>query len=254
MLAPDLTAVHVAALDVAALHVAALDLHALVDGASLMGPVGGAGPTVVTGLAVGVAAGLVLSIPFGALSAMLVEVGMRSTPRVAMSAAVGVASTDVVFALVAATTGSVVSAALAPWRMQVQVVAAVVVLLLGAHALHSALREESGKPTGRHVATRSGPPGQQVRSTWLRFVVAAAANPMTTLTLTALAASLGPSTTPAVVVAFAAGCGVASIVWHSCLSLGGHLLGRWLTVRARRAAAWAGAVVTVGMAAQMVMA
>ncbi|PWJ47709.1 Arginine exporter protein ArgO [Quadrisphaera granulorum] len=234
------------------LALALTDLHlTALDATALAGLAEGAGPSPLEGLLVGVAAGLAISVPFGALSGMLMDVGLRSTPRVALCAAAGVAASNVFFALVAATAGGVVSGALGPWHAEVKMVAAVVIVVIGAHVLRSALQTV---PIALHSCRDPAPEAEGARSTLLRFVVHAAPNSLTTLTLTALATSLGPSSTPSVVLAFALGCGTASVLWHSGLALAGHLLGRWLTVRARRVAAWAGAVVTVGMAAQMVVA
>ncbi|NHC13146.1 LysE family transporter [Motilibacter deserti] len=185
----------------------------------------------------GALAGLALSVPFGALSSMLIDTGMRSSRRVAAAAAGGVAATDFSFALAAGAAGASVTATLQPWERHIHGVSAAVLLALAAYSVISA---RAATPTGV-----TGP-GSGLRAS-LRFVAVTAADPLTALTLATAASTLG-STSALTAACFALGCGLVSASWHSALALGGNAIGRRLSATARRRAGYAGAATTMALA------
>ncbi|NHC43822.1 LysE family transporter [Motilibacter aurantiacus] len=188
-------------------------------------------------LVTGALAGLALSVPFGALSSMLIDTGMRSTRRVAAAAAGGVALTDFSFALAAGAAGASVTATLQPWERHVHGLSAAVLLALAAYSLVGARSPAPPGPAG---------PGSGLRAC-LRFVAVTAADPLTALTLATAASTLG-STSALTAACFALGCGLVSVSWHSALALGGNAIGRRLSPTARRRAGYAGAATTVALA------
>jgi arginine exporter protein ArgO len=213
----------------------------------------------------GVLAGLALALPFGALGAMLVDTSLRSSRRVALFAAAGVAVTDLTFALLAALTGAAVTGMLRTRDDEVRLTSAGVVIALGVHAWYRTRRPTVPVPvpvlrpvhglapagTAAVVAVRTRAAAE--RRAMLRFVLVTAANPLTITTLTAMSAELGARAGLATAVAFAVGCGTVSAGWHGMLALGGNVLGARLSPGLRRSAAYVGAAVTIGLGAHMAL-
>lgn len=204
------------------------------------------------GLVTGVLAELALALPFGALSALLLDTGMRSTRRVALSAATGVALADIAFATAAALAGATVTAALEPWARDMHLVSAVLVLVLGMYALRCARLPSREAPGARAEGTATHDRTQSRRA-MLRFAALSAANPLTTITLTTMAAGLGANVGLAAAAWFVVGCGVVSMGWHGILAAGGQVVGATLGGSARSVASHLGAGVTILMAVLMVL-
>lgn len=99
--------------------------------------------------AAGVAAGLAVAVPLGAVAVLLISEGMARGWRAGIAGAFGVASVDLVYAAVATAGGAAVAAALSGRETAVRLVAATVLAamavrgLLAARASRSALAEAS---------------------------------------------------------------------------------------------------------------
>jgi threonine/homoserine/homoserine lactone efflux protein len=185
-------------------------------------------------LAAGALAGLAVAMPVGAIGAYLVALASRARFGVALAAALGVATTDGLYALVAGLAGAAVTQVLGGVLDWLRLLAALVLVALAVRTVISAVR--------RHQDADPASPGtdSSPRRAYLAMVGLTAINPATVLTFTAVAlahpsltSSAEPSALGAVAVgAFAFGAFAASAGWQLVLVGGGSLLGR--TVRGRR--------------------
>ena len=88
----------------------------------------------------GVAAGLAVAVPLGAVGALVLDTGLRHGTRPALAAGLGVATMDGVYAAAAALAGASVAAALAPAQGAIRLVAASVLAVVALALLRGALR------------------------------------------------------------------------------------------------------------------
>jgi threonine/homoserine/homoserine lactone efflux protein len=194
-------------------------------------------------LLAGLVAGLAIAMQVGAVSVLLVEMAVVGGPRLGAAAGMGVATTDLAFAVVAAVTGGVAGALLSSHEAEIRIVAAAV---LAAIALHGLLRGVAAEPAAGHARERG------IRGQYVRFLAITAANPLTIASFAAVAAAVSLDG-PFAAAAFAAGVGVASAVWHVALSLAAGHAGRWMTPRIRRGLAVAGRLAVLAMAAHLAL-
>lgn len=187
----------------------------------------------------GALAGLAVAMPVGPVGVLLMRAGLVDGVRVAIAAACGIATVDLVYGVVAAAVGAPVSRLVDAHEQALRIVSASVLVAIGAFGLIP--RRE---PAAESMASSRG--------TYLRFVGLTAVNPLTAVTFTTvaigMAANLGGSWPAAV--AFVAGVGLASLSWQLLLALTGGLLGLRLPDRARRWVSVAGSAVValVGVA------
>jgi threonine/homoserine/homoserine lactone efflux protein len=185
--------------------------------------------------ALGVVAGLAVAIPLGPVGALLVGTGLTHPRRVAFAAAAGVATVDLVYAVLAVLVGDRVAAVLGPHETAVRRLAGFVLLAIGLVTLVGAWRRASAPPEDGPVVVATTP----LRA-YGRFVALTAVNPLTALTFATVAvglvARLGAATA-VVAVLFPLGVGLASLAWQSVLAGAGSLVGARLGPRAR---AWTG--------------
>jgi arginine exporter protein ArgO len=187
-------------------------------------------PAVLPALLVGVAAGLGVALPLGAIGVLLLQEGMTGGRRAAMAAATGVATVDLVYAGVAVLAGGAVTEALAGREALVRWTGAIVLAGLAVRGLAGARRPAPDRRTRRPARDRPSHPF----SSFLRFVGLTAINPLTAVYFTVLAAGLGQRVSgAAAATAFAIGVFVGSWAWQSVLGLAGSLAGARLPTRAR---------------------
>jgi len=205
-------------------------------------------------LGAGLSVGVVIATQFGAVSALLLETAVRAGPRAGAAAALGVASVDMGYTTGAVVAGGAVRAGLAAHRAEVKAVAAVILALVGVHGLWALRRDRSRDPralapTFGDVSEPLGPPASQYR----RFVALTAINPLTLVYFGSVTASLSLS---GVVegVAFVAGAGTASALWHLALSLAGGHAGRQFTPTIQRMVSIGGRLAVVVMAIRLAIA
>ena len=94
----------------------------------------------------GVAAGLAVAVPLGAVGALVLDTGLRHGTRPALAAGLGVATMDGVYAAAAALAGASVAAALAPAQGAIRLVAAAVLAVVALALLRGALRPRPARP------------------------------------------------------------------------------------------------------------
>lgn len=183
-------------------------------------------------LVAGLLAGYGIAIPVGAVATYLVSLTARTSLRIGVCAALGVATADGLYALVAALGGSALAAALQPVLVPLRWASALVLVALAVRGAVTALRQYRE----RRPATRSDRTPVSPRRAYLALLAITLLNPTTVVYFTALV--LGSSTGAAVGLleqgVFVLAAFAASASWQLLLAGGGALLGRVLTGRRGR--------------------
>jgi arginine exporter protein ArgO len=168
-------------------------------------------------------------MPIGAIGSYLVGLAARERLAPAVAAALGVATVDGAYALVAAVSGAGLGALLRQVTGWLTVLAAVVLVGVAVRTLQLAARRyRSGLPGADSLRPRLGP----LRA-YLTLIGMTAVNPATLITFAAvvLGRSGDISPTGTAVALFALGALTASAFWQLLLVGGGSVLGRLLRGR-----------------------
>ncbi|GGI97240.1 LysE family transporter [Streptomyces brasiliensis] len=183
-------------------------------------------------LVAGLIAGYGIAIPVGAVGTYLVSLTARTSLRTGACAALGVASADGLYALLATVGGSAVAGALRPVLGPLRWVSAAVLIALAVRGAAGALRHHREPRPG----TGPGRPPPGPARAYLGLLGITLLNPTTVLYFAALVlgtrgadTALPPEETVFVLAALA-----ASASWQLLLAGGGALLGRALTGRRGR--------------------
>ena len=190
----------------------------------------------VVALATGLAAGLGLAAPLGAIGVLLIREGLAVGVRAGAAAAAGVAIVDAVYCALAVVAGAVVAPIIASWGSIPSIVGGVVLLVIGVRGVHRSwtIREPTDAPSGA-IVPRSRP------RRFMMFVGLTAINPMTLLYFAAVTVAVGSAlTTVPASAAFIAGVAVASFAWQLGLVAVGAVLRTRITARAQRLLSVAG--------------
>lgn len=190
-----------------------------------------------TAFLAGVAAGLGIAIPVGAIAILIVETGLRRGFRLGVAAGAGAATVDGIYALIAAAFGTALAAILAPLETPLRVLAVVVLVaiavrgLLGLRAASLPLAgDEVQVPPDVEAAERGG----SALRTYGVFVAITLLNPVTVTYFAALILGLGSTGDgPAEKVAFVVGAFLASLAWQTLLAAAGAFLHRRLSPQLR---------------------
>ncbi|MBB6570416.1 LysE family transporter [Kribbella sandramycini] len=198
----------------------------------------------------GMLAGYGIAVPVGAVGTYLVGLSARSSLRVAAAAALGVASADGAYALVAVVAGSALAPVLAPIVEPLRWVSVAVLIGLAAVAAVSGVRRyRAGRLTGLQ---QEAP--MRARTAYAGMLGMTLLNPMTVIYFAALVLG-GTGDDPGVVerIVFVTAAFLASASWQLLLAGGGVLLGRLLTGQVGRlVTVLASSVVIVVLAVRMV--
>ncbi|PRX45511.1 arginine exporter protein ArgO [Prauserella shujinwangii] len=204
-------------------------------------------------LVAGLVAGYGIAIPVGAVGAYLVSLSARTSPRIGASAALGVATADGLYALVAALGGAALAGAVAPFAGTLRWASAAALVALAATGALRAFRRHRTRTEqdGGALPDRMSP----VRA-YTALLGITALNPATVVYFAALVAGhraiVADGAAAAVVFALAAF--VASASWQLLLACGGTLLGRVLSgPRGRLATALASSAVVTALAVHLVV-
>ncbi|WP_158861674.1 LysE family transporter [Leifsonia sp. AG29] len=179
-------------------------------------------------LVAGVAAGLGVAMPVGAVGTLILRTGVVDGFRVAASAAWGVATTDVLYCAISTTAGVALAHVVQEFRAPFLVCSGLVVVVVGFGQLLSNRRT-------RPLGTVDVKPGSSA-ATYVRFLALTAVNPLTVVYFVALSGAVtrpGASWLSAAV--FVLAVGVTSLAWQLLLAAAGSLLGGIGGVRASRA-------------------
>lgn len=204
---------------------------------------------VAAALGLGALVGLGVAMPLGAIGVLLLQTGVRRGFRVAAAGGLGVATVDLVYAVVAVLAGAAVAGALEGHERPVRVASA---LVLGAVAATGVVRWWRAR--GRAAAEArdgtgpdgtgpdgTGPDGASPARTFAGFLALTAINPLTVVYFAAVVAGLADRlTSPGDRVAFVVGIGAASAAWQVGLGAVGAALGARVGPRTRSALTLAG--------------
>ena len=195
----------------------------------------------------GLVTGLAIAVPIGAVGAFLVTLTARTSWRVGAAAALGIASVDGAYAVLAVVAGAALSSLIAPVADQLRIASAIVLLVIAALTLLHALR---GAEPRREAAP------MRPLAAYFLFVAITAVNPATVVYFAAIV--LGNQdlvATAAEGAVFVAAAFVASAAWQLTLASGGAALGRFVTgPRGRRVTGVVSAVVIAGLALHTMLA
>jgi arginine exporter protein ArgO len=177
----------------------------------------------------GVVAGLAVAMPLGAVGTYLVGLGARERIAVATAAALGVASVDGGYAVIAVLGGTGLQGVLSEVSDWLKWIAVSVLVVVATRTLLLAVRRYRGD---RDAVDR--PRDLTPVRAYGSLAALTAVNPATLITFAAVAvgrSSTGVTSTPPAVALFAIGAFAASAVWQLLLTGGGNLLGRIFTGR-----------------------
>ncbi|MFF8832151.1 LysE family transporter [Streptomyces sp. NPDC015131] len=179
-------------------------------------------------LVAGALAGYGIAVPVGAVGAYLVALTARTSLRVGAAAALGVATADGLYALVAALGGGVLVPLVQPFATPLRWASAALLVALAVHGAVSAVARHRGRRAARRD---DGTPVGPLRA-YLTLLGITLLNPMTVVYFTALviggrSAGAAPGAVEQALFVLAAF--LASASWQLLLAGGGALLGRALT-------------------------
>lgn len=200
-------------------------------------------PAVVSALLAGMAAGLAVAVPVGAIGALLVTLGARDGWRTAAAGGLGAATVDGVYAVAAVLAGAVLAPALAGWRDPLRWGSALVLAAVGLWLM-------------RPAWTPAPPPGAaparwSPARAYVTVLGLTAVNPATLVYFAALIAGrpFGALEAASTRAAFVVGVVVASAAWQLALATAGASAGRWLVgPRGRRWTAIVGGGLVLALA------
>lgn len=228
-----------------------------------------------TPFAAGLAAGLGIALPLGAIGVLILREGVERGIRAAGVAALAVATVDFGYALLAVVIGERIADALSGVERVVQVVGALAltaVVIIGAGDLLRSVRGRErvhlhvggpgraatdGTRSSTHPETQSPdlielPVGYG--TTFLRFVGLTAINPMTAVYFVALTAGLAQRLAgPGAGTAFAVGVFVGSLAWQVVLAIGGATAGSRMSERVRVGVSLTGYAIVAGYAVKLAL-
>lgn len=178
-------------------------------------------------LLAGMIAGLGIALPVGAITVYLVGLAARTRFSVAAGAALGVATTDGAYALAAVLGGRQLEPWLRPVSVPLAILAAGVLVLLGARVAWTGVLRYRGDRSGPAALRRSV--ASPLRA-YAGFVILTGINPTTVVYFLALvlgqqgeSSAYGPWDAALL---FAGGALLASAAWQLLLAGGGVALGR----------------------------
>jgi arginine exporter protein ArgO len=177
----------------------------------------------------GAVTGLAVAMPIGAVGSYLVGLAARERTAIALAAALGVASVDGGYAVLAAAGGTGLQAMLTEVSGWLTYAAAITLVVVAVHTMRTAFRRYRGDIQTRAQLSRLTP-----ARAYLSLVALTAINPATVVTFAAVivgrSSSEGGPSWQAVAL-FALGAFGASAIWQLLLAGGGSLLGRLLRTR-----------------------
>ncbi|MBR7827683.1 LysE family transporter [Actinospica sp. MGRD01-02] len=189
-------------------------------------------------LLAGLLAGYGIAIPVGAIGTYLVALTARTSLRIGACAALGVATADGVYALIAQIGGSALARTLAPVVGPLRWISAAVVAALAVRIAVSAFAQRKrsstaadGNPDGiLDEGTNVKTPYSPVRA-YLGLWAVTMMNPLTLIYFAALVLGMQGRSAPDRLdqAVFVLAAFLASASWQLLLALGGALLGRLLT-------------------------
>ena len=176
----------------------------------------------------GLLAGYGIAMPVGAVATYLVALTARTSLRIGACAALGVATADGLYALIAQLGGSALSHTIQPVLLPLRWTSAVVLLALAARGGVTAVAQYRN---GEASAPARQPAPMSPARAYVRLCAVTMLNPLTVIYFAALVLGAQGKVAPSHLqqVAFVTAAFLASASWQLLLALGGALLGRILT-------------------------
>jgi threonine/homoserine/homoserine lactone efflux protein len=204
-------------------------------------------------LLAGIAAGLAVAVPLGAIGTLVLDTGLRHGTRRALAAGMGVATVDGLYATAAAAAGASLATTLATAEETIRLVAAAVLAGVALLLLRGALARRDD------VSAACSPPAPPApRALYARFVALTVVNPMTAATFAAVTAGLpaagGDQLSAPAAASFVIGALAASAGWHALLATASGAAGRRLPPNARVWTGAAGAALALALSARLAVA
>ncbi|MER5897790.1 LysE family transporter [Streptomyces sp. NPDC001876] len=178
-------------------------------------------------LVAGLLAGFGIAMPVGAVGTYLVALTARTSPKIGAFAALGVATADGLYALIAVAGGSTIAPLVEPVMLPLQWASASVLMVLALWGGATGIRQYRR----RQMATRTGTtPLTPVRA-YAALLAITMMNPMTVIYFAALVlgSDIAADAHHMEKAVFVLAAFVASTSWQLLLGGGGALLGRTLT-------------------------
>ena len=204
-------------------------------------------------LVAGLLAGYGIAVPVGAIGAYLVALTARTSLRIGAFAALGVATADGVYSLIAVCSGAAAAPALRPVTPQLQRGSAAVLIVLAVYGTVTAIRRYSGRQDDTAPARAASSAARAYLGMWGMTML----NPLTVVYFTALVLGRQGATAPggAGQAVFVLAVFVASASWQLVLAGSGAFLGQVLTgSRGRLVTGMASSAVIGALAAHLLMA
>jgi threonine/homoserine/homoserine lactone efflux protein len=208
---------------------------------------------VIAALVAGLLAGYGVAMPVGAVAANLVALTARTSLRTGVFAALGVATADGVYALIAMCGGAALASVLRPASLPLRRGSAVVLIALAVRGVITAIRRH--RECGHGTAPGAAASGA-VRA-YLALWGMTMMNPLTVVYFTALVLGRQPTAafSGADQAMFVLAVFVASASWQLALAGGGAFLGRVLTgSRGRLITAMASSILISSLALHLLIA
>jgi len=176
----------------------------------------------------GIVAGYGIAIPVGPISILILELGLRSGFRIALSAGAGAASADLIYATIAALAGTFLVSVLAPYASVLRVASALGLIAMGAWLLYRGRNRPDSADTPRFSAT-------SCRRTYGMVLGLTVLNPVTVTYFTTLILGMGAgsSQSPIGAMLFISGAFLASLSWQSLLALISGIAHKRLSAKVR---------------------
>jgi threonine/homoserine/homoserine lactone efflux protein len=168
-----------------------------------------------------------MASPVGAVAAYLVALTARTSMRTGVFAALGVATADGVYALIAVWGGAALAAVLRPVTLPLRRGSAVLLIALAVRGTVTAIRRRRRSPGSTPVRQAASGVGRAYLGLWAMTLL----NPLTVLYSTALVLGRPSAAAPARAdqAVFVVAVFVASASWQLIVAAGGALLGRVVT-------------------------
>ncbi|WP_049580967.1 LysE family transporter [Streptomyces sp. SBT349] len=172
----------------------------------------------------GVLAGYGIAMPVGAVTVLIITLSAQTSFLIGLAGAIGTATADGLYALVAASTGAALAGLLRPFAEPMRWAAAAVLVLLAAKGVLDALRRR------RRAAGEEELRVKRPLRAYLELLGLTILNPLTIVYFSALVLGLRDDTWTLTDSAIFVGAAfAASASWQALLALGGALMGRVLT-------------------------
>lgn len=198
-------------------------------------------------LVAGLLAGFGIAIPVGAVATYLVALTARTSLKTGAFAALGVATADGLYALIAAVGGTALAPLLQPILLPLRLISVAVLLAL---AVWGGVKAVQHYRNDRIAVRRTDAP----RHPYLSLLAMTMLNPTTVIYFAALILGSSARLSPLELAVFVLAALAASASWQLVLACGGALLGRILTgERGRLATALVSSILITGFAVHLLL-